>query len=231
MWHGDHALPLSFTICRLRQLESVTPEPPVPPGHFILQCPIARTPKRFHMSTLTWLLIFASRTQPALFPGLGQPPRGPGAHTILGPPVMWPQLQQKHYIQALWKHQPPFSLEPRQCPRTAWFIWGLRDAENVIILGELRVRSHCLFWPLSADAAASIRQGLLPALTPPRAPSSKRGFRFQRNEVSALRGSRVFNCWSGGLSRAEGSSCVIPPSCPLTPNPTDGWHLLFQPGI
>lgn len=48
---------------------------------------------------------------------------------ILGPPVMWPLLQQKHYIQALWKHQPPFSPGASSVP-----------ADSVVYLGSAGCR-------------------------------------------------------------------------------------------
>lgn len=118
---GSHSLPLSFTICRMRLPESVTSGPPGPPGHLILQCPISWTLKHFHMSTLTWLLSLPC------FRALDGLPAVEKRIAILGPPVLWPPLQQKHNTQGggpyANTHLPPL-LGPRQCLRTTWVYLG-----------------------------------------------------------------------------------------------------------
>ena len=125
---GSHSLPLSFAICRMRPPESVTPGPPGPPGHLILQCPISWTLKHFHMSTLTWLLSLpAERSQPALLPGLERPPRGweaDGYSRAASPMAPTPTETQHPGWWALCKHSPPSPPWARQCLRTTWVYLG-----------------------------------------------------------------------------------------------------------
>lgn len=194
MLHGNHTLPLSFTICRLRQLESVTPGPPAPPGHVFHS---AQAPRLLNASTCQpWpgsLSLPAEHSQPALLPGLGQPPHGPGAHSY--------SRATSHVAPAPTEtlHSGPMETSASLLPRSLGSAWGQCGLFGVCGMqrmlsfsGNSESRPHCLFWPLSADAAGFIQQGgLPPALIPPRVPSSKRSFRFQRNEVSALRGSSV----------------------------------------
>lgn len=88
--------PLSFAICIMRPLKSVTAGPPATPAHFILQRPVSVTPKRFHMSTLTWLLIFC--LQNAASQPLDGLPKALEHTAFLGPLIKGP-LQQKHNTQ------------------------------------------------------------------------------------------------------------------------------------
>lgn len=142
----------------MRPLESVTPGPPGPPAHFILQCPISRTPKRFHMSTLTWLLSLpAEHSQPALLPGLGRRPHSPGANsysraTSHVAPV--PTETQHPGWWALCKHSPHFPPRASVVPEDDVGLSGVCRMQRMLSFpGNSESHSHCLFWLLSVDAA------------------------------------------------------------------------------
>lgn len=220
--------PLSFAICIMRPLKSVTTGPPATPAHFILQRPVSVTPKRFHMSTLTWLLIFClqnAASQPC-FQALDGLPKALEHTAFLGPLVKGP-LQQKHNTQGggpCGNISLPSLLGSQQCLRTMWVYFGSAGCgECYHSQGTPSPVLTAYSGPSRRMHAAGIiwQGGLPPALIPPRVPSSKKGFRFQRNEKSVSRDIAVFNCWSGELSRAEGPSRV-------TRTPTDGRHLLFN---
>lgn len=180
---GSHSLPLSFAICRMRPPESVTPGPPGPRGHLILQCPISRTLKHFHMSTLTWLLSLpAERSQPALLPGLGRPPRGREADSYsraASPMAPTPTETQHPGWWALCKHSPPSPPQASAVPEDHVGLFGVCGMWRMLSFsGNSESRSHCLFWPLSVDAAGVMGQGgLPPALLPPKAPREVSSFR------------------------------------------------------
>lgn len=130
MLHGNHTLPLSFTICRLRQLESVTPGPPALQD---ILFDSAQSPRLLNSSTCQpWpgsLSLPAEHSQPALLPGLGQPPHCPGAHSYSRATHQTPHSGLMETSASLL----PLGLGSAFSP------WGLRDAENVIILRELQV--------------------------------------------------------------------------------------------
>lgn len=163
MLHGNHTLPLSFTICRLRQLESVTPGPPAPQD---ISFDRAQSPRLLNSSTCQpWpgsLSLPAEHSQPALLPGLGQPPHCLGAHSYSRATHQTPHSRLMETSASLL----PLGLG------SAFSLGVCRMQRMLSFSGNSKSFSQCLFWPLLADAAGFIQQGgLRPALIPPWAPS------------------------------------------------------------
>lgn len=125
MVRGSRPLPLSFAICRMRPLDSITPGPPAPPGHFIRQSPIS---KCFHMSALPRPLLCACSTQlasPASRPWTASP-RVWSAQLSQGHRTHGPPLQQEHNTQGGGPdgNISLSSLSGPHCLRTTWVDLG-----------------------------------------------------------------------------------------------------------
>lgn len=153
---GHCSLPLGFTICTMKRLESA------PSASRTFHPTGSQTPKRFHMSTLTWLLISACRTQPAS-PASGPwtASQGPGADSYsraTSHVAPAPRETQRPGWWALDKHLPPFPPWASAVPEDDVGFFGVCGMQRMLAFsGNSESRSSCLFWPLSVDAAGTIR--------------------------------------------------------------------------